>query len=216
MPPRARLAFACAAVLAAFCGAIASTAAADRWFVNGTALASSAALAKEAPLTSEWELEIHPAEASNKIKLKCKGPMLIVAGGISALDNNWVKELIFHGCQMVEPEDCSTADLIETGELVSLAELSTRGDLLSFKAKTGNTLFFPTFEGVRCSIAGEHPTNGQFVTRLAPGATEQTTQALEFLGSIENNSIEIFGAKVYLRGVAKLELTSKAKWSFHA
>jgi hypothetical protein len=214
MKSRVRLGLAFAVVVA-FCVAMTSTAfAADSWYVNGTKLVGSAAFAQTASLTGS-ELIDHPAEAGNKIKIKCAGPLLIIGGGISAPDTNWAKELIFHGCKEEEPANCTVNDLIETGEVVSLAELSARGVLILFKPKTGNTFTTFSFSGEKCSLAGEKPINGQLGLVSPHGATEAVEQELEGLGSIENNSLEIAGAKAYLKGTAKLKLSSGAKWGFH-
>jgi hypothetical protein len=214
MKSRVKLGLAFAVVMA-FCVAMTSTAfAADSWYVNGTKLVGSAAFAQTASLTGS-ELIDHPAEAGNKIKIKCAGPLLIIGGGISAPDTNWANKLIFHGCAAEEPKTCTIEGLIETGEVVSLAELSSRGVLILFKPKAGNTFATINFEGEKCGIAGEKPVNGQVGLVSPHGATEAAEQELEGLGSIENNSLEIAGAKAYLKGTAKLKLSSGAKWGFH-
>ncbi len=104
------------------------------------------------------------------------------------------------GCKANEPSSCSIGEEIESEPVHAIV---TEGEYPQDHievAAIGKTLASIVFTGGACSIAGEKPLNG-IVTLKAPTLQEeQTTQPVEGQGTLENNSLELAGQKVFIEG----------------
>ncbi len=75
----------------------------------------------------------------------------------------------------------------------------------------------PFTEGGDCALEGDQMILGAVTLAMKTGQTEESPQAIESLGSFENNSMEIVGDKTYVEsGKALVRLASgSTSWSFH-
>jgi hypothetical protein len=92
----------------------------------------------------------------------------------------------------------------ESVKLTTTAE--TKATLAEIKFDEANT----------CALAGDQPLKGAVNLKMPTGQLESSSQQIEGLGSVENNSMEIgAGNKAYLIGGKILvKLQSGSKWSF--
>jgi hypothetical protein len=196
-------------------GGAATAAAAGSWYVGGTKLATTAAAASTAGVDEATSFVL----PSERVTCNGGGGKLVRYAGpkLKAADLWEAESVVFLGCSEVEPAGCSVENTIATEPLVALLETTTSPlDRIRFKASKGNILATVVFEGASCDIAGEKPVDGQVVARLKQGQTENIIQLLEPLGSVENNSFELGGQKVFAeKGGALLKLAAGSKWSFH-
>jgi hypothetical protein len=200
--------------------AMAAGSASAEWFVNGVLLAkgTSAKLTNTAKVDSDAKLSIPVAG----IKILCSGTTLDSEGAeiVGGTSEGKVKSLIFTGCGVTEPKTGCTLEKseIKTAALNALAtkgageadtlvfEAQTKGELARFSFSSANTCAFNEEESIKGSVRLIAPT----------GQLELLSQAIEGLGSIENNSLQVAGDKAFIEGgKALLALESDSKWSFH-
>lgn len=219
MMSRAKIAVVALAGSLAF-GAVAAScaSAADEWFVNGTRLTGSAALAEEAKLDA-LETLLAPGLP---LVLGCEGPLLLLGAYIHNPGILLVRQFDARNCFLLAPAECSLASSTTTTEGSDIQGIATLapggGGAGRLTVKTASAVL-TTLEivGASCAIAGEQPTIGEFTFGVPGVATESETHALEGLGSTENNSYIVGIDHVYLEGAkALLRLASGSKWSFHA
>lgn len=198
--------------------AVSSASAADEWFVNGTRLVGSAALAQEAPLDTLGTLLV----PNLPLTIDCEGPLLLLGAYIYNPARVLANAFDFENCSTLSPAKCalSSSTIFTVGsDLQGIVTLAPSGGGAGRLAgKTGEPEFANLdIVGAECSIAGEKAVKGEVVFG-APGATtESETHELEGLGSQENNSLTVGGSnKAYIeRGRALIRLASGSKWSFH-
>ncbi|HEY3759915.1 MAG TPA: hypothetical protein VGL37_09140 [Solirubrobacteraceae bacterium] len=210
-------------VLLAACAAsaiVADTASAE-WFVNGTKLTTTTApLATSSVLDTpvSWELPVP------KIGVDCSGPVdysfgLVLRGGnLDATTITWLH------CLALPAGVCSLASTASAIQSEPLTATLTKGpgaseDRMTIRPLTKAvlaTIPFAETEGGSCPVSGEQPVKGSLTVSLPKGQVEEATQVVEGLSSVENNSLEIAGEKIYVEGGRGLvKLASGSKWSFH-
>jgi hypothetical protein len=185
--------------------------------VKGTALTAgqTVALANTAAVDTSTVL----SAPSLGLRLTCSGSTLDGKEAyIQGQASGGATSLTFLGCSEIAPSTCKieeSATEIKTEPVVASVEKGTAPFVkILFSPKTGKPFATIKFEG-SCAFAGEQPVNGRVVASSQDGQTEQTTHALEGLGTTENNSLELFKAKAYLiGGKALLKLLSGLPWSF--
>jgi hypothetical protein len=199
----------------AFGAVAASSASAGEWWVNGTKLASSAALSEGVTLGTLWRI-LAPAVP---FIVECEGPLLVLRAYLSPPNVILARNIHFNNCLVLQPPNCIlvlprfltlgshiTADVVPGLSGLPVAELKT----------SEPDLFELEFEGADCSIAGVNPIKGEFTSSLPGIQTESQTHVLEGLDSVENNSLSFVKDKAYVLGGAELlTLASGSKWSFH-
>jgi hypothetical protein len=206
-------------------GAISASSADAVWFINGAALTGEAALLTKAHVVSDANLTV-PALG---LRIECVGeaigehapffrsekPEIIATSAYKA------RSLLFDGCNTAEPVNgCDLQEVnetISTNAVVGSLTLSiSPQDRITLSPQSKATLaniFFS--EANLCAFWGEEPVKGSVTLRVWTGQEEKTEQAVEGLGSSENNSLEIGGQRAYFSGGdAVWRLVSNAKWSF--
>jgi hypothetical protein len=191
------------------------------WFVAGSKLSSSAALATTAKVDSSPTLKIKVGGSS--IKVSCKGTILSsVSPEIRATNELKAKSLTFEGCETTEP---ATGCKLE-GQPVSIKTEPIKATdkagpkspeaRLTFTPQTKKALAALAFsEKNTCAFDESEPLNGAVTLKAPTGQNEEASQAIEGLGSVENNSLELAGNKAVIEGGRTLlKLTSGSKWSF--
>jgi hypothetical protein len=217
--PKIKISLMALAVVLAF-GAMAAGSASAEWFVGGTKLASGVkvALTNTAKVDSDAKLSI-PAAG---IKILCAGTTLDGEDGeiIGGTNEAKAKTLIFTGCAVTEP---TTGCSLEKTEITTkpLSATLTKGngeaDIVTLKPQT-KTIFaeVPLSSINTCAFNEVEPVVGSMKMEVPTGQLELLSQALEGLGSIENNSLEVARDKAFIAGgKALLALQSDSKWSFH-
>ena len=220
MQPIARTA--CATLLAAVSLAALASSASAEWFINGTKLTkgSKAALASTATVDASVTFNVVQKDDED-IKISCKGPQLRSSGlEITGANEGVAKSVTFEGCETTKPATkCTlTTKRIETNELKLTATKgpgsADRGTFTSLNTEEALTAI--TFSSDNeCVFTDTIPVYGEVTVEAATGQTEETLQAIEGLGSTENNSLEIAKNKIYAEsGKTLLALASGSKWSF--
>jgi len=187
------------------------------WLVNGTGLAVGAtlALATTARVDESSVLNV----PSLGIRLTCTGGSNKVLTGIKPYiqgpSGGGAEKLIFEGCSEISPPGCTIEEEVKTEAVIATLEpADSLENRILFSPKSGTTFADITFSG-SCSLSGEKPVKGKVVLGSSTGGTEETSQPLQPIGTVENNSLEQGGSKAYLeKGSALLTLAAGGKWSF--
>ena len=214
----AKLKMTLAAVLAAFAlSAITADAASAEWFVNGSQLTSTAALATSAVLdtTATWDFPVP------KVGVDCEGPV-DVNGKLLRFGLLDVT-LIWLNCRALPVGVCSLSSSTAGIQSEPLEGTVTKGpgsseDRVTVTPSTKTILATIPFaeKAGSCPLTGEQAVRGSVTLAMPKGQDEASTQVIEGLGSVENNSLEVDGDKGYIEsGKALVTLASGSKWSFH-
>jgi hypothetical protein len=208
-----------ALVVAGALNALITASASAGWFVGGTELKTSAAIATKAVVDEKIKFLVPAVE---DLTIECAGSTLDSENGkIEGTDKSFASKLTFLACSTIKPTGCALESQpvgISTTPILALAALkSGEEDKVTFTPETGKTFAEITFsEANTCSLSGIEGLKGAFTLGVPTGQLELESQALVGLGSIENNSLEVFSSKVYLiGGKSLLRLASGSKWSFH-
>jgi hypothetical protein len=172
----------------------------------------------KAPLATKAVTDENAVFSAPGIKLKLTCASLEDNGGALVGENmGEASSLKFGGCSEVEPSTCKLGSpTIETEPVLATLSMDVTfpEDRVLLAPKTKSTLASIDLEG-SCTLAGEELVTGDANIKLPTGQEELTGQAIEGLGSVENNSLMIAGSKVFLeKGKALLKLSSGSKFSF--
>jgi hypothetical protein len=198
--------------------AVAAGSASADWYVSGTKLAAGATvgLSTTAKVDTDAVLRI-PAVS---IKILCKGTILRGASPeIVGTNEGRASSLTFEGCEVTEPNTKCTlsSSTIPTEPIrATVTKATTPADLVTFTPKTKTTFAKIPFSSTNtCAFNEPEPVIGAVTVGAPTGQTEEVEQAIEGLGSTENNSLGVGGQKAYIEGGrALLKLLSGSKWSF--
>jgi hypothetical protein len=221
MIPRLKIAGIAAATLA-LSGIVVGSASAN-WFVNGTELKGSAAIATAAAVDANTVLRINAGETN--IKILCTGSTLeTINSKIFGTKTAGAEKLIFKACETTEPATKCALTAQPTSITTEPLGVKIAGNR---KAPEDRVALTPVSKQVflnipfnasdtACGIFDELiPINGSLVMSMPRGETEAVAQLIEALGTTENNSLEVAGDKTYIEGTkVLLQLASGAKWSF--
>jgi hypothetical protein len=199
--------------------AVAAGSASAEWFVSGTKLVGTAALATTAKVDTDATLKI--IAPGGNVRVLCKGTILSgtkpeIIGGTS---EGKAQHLIFEGCETVEPAThcVLSKTTIETEPVkATVAKGTAPVDKITFTPQTKTTFAkVPFSEANTCVFNEPEPVNGAVTVKAPTGQTEEAAQAIEGIGSTENNSLEVAQDKAYIEGGrVLLKLASGSKWSF--
>jgi hypothetical protein len=198
-------------------GAVAASSATAEWFVNGTKLATgqTAALAPTAPVDETSTFNIPGID----ITIACSGPNLLLhEGALRGPSSYIVGEQTWDGCAVTPPGNCSVSpnSISSTPVIGTVTTGASPQDKVTFAPQTKKAIAVIPFSGALCALSGEEPIDGSFTQKLPVGQTESESQIFEDLGSVENNSLQLAGDKVYVeKGKQLVKLASGQKWSFH-
>jgi len=189
--------------------AVVSSAASADWMVNGTKLASTAALATSAAVMETGKLKF------SETTIECTGATLNGSSPqIEAPDKGSAASLTFTECGTVVGSTCKiTGEPISIGTVPITATVTLSGTLGAnavFVPKTKNTFATIKFEG--CAIAGVQPVKGKATVNAPTGQMEQTLQ--EIVAATGPSELEVGTAAATLLGKALLRLVSGLPWSF--
>jgi hypothetical protein len=206
------------ALVAVFALSVVASASAAGWKVNGAALTGSAALATTAQVDAAATLTIVPGTGA-KVKIVCSGSLLRgEKPEIDSTNTGMASKLTFEGCATTEPTKCAlSSSTINTNPISATVTTATApADHVTFTPLTKKTFAEVPFSATNtCAFNEPEPVNGAVTVNAPTGQTENGSQAIEGLGSIENNSLEVAGDKSFIEGgKALLKLASGSKWSF--
>ncbi len=206
-------------VVLAMC-AIASASASADWLVGGTEFSetSSTELSTTAKVSSALLLTVPEA----KIKISCKGTTLkMETPKLSGTYRLEAKSLTYEGCETTEPAtNCALSlTLIKTNPVLATTGTGEGVNFpegrLTFKPKEGTTLAKVAFnETDTCAFHESESLKGNVTMDMPTAFQETKLQAIEGLGTTENNSLEIGTDKAYLSG-GKAELKQASEQAFY-
>jgi hypothetical protein len=201
----------------AFCVLSAPPALAE-WLVGGTVLSGSAAT------TPQWLVDTPPLFLVPTLGLSivCGGHFLDFVDGLVVGPNKISAQHVnFLGCNTTTPpKTCALEEVeetISTGGILGRAFLATgEEDRLLFAPETKGTFADIRFnEANTCAFNSVEPMKGSFTLGMPTGRLNLSTQSLAGLGSVENNSLEVGGDRLYIDNVKMLlRLSSNAVISF--
>jgi hypothetical protein len=189
------------------------------WLVSGAELKSSAALATANGVEAPVILSI-PAVG---VTVLCTGNTFGTLGAeIVGTNTLKARDLAFESCETVIPETgCAleeTSENITTDPVLAVTTLGSKSPdaRITFSAQTKKTLASIDFASANtCAFNSEEPLKGSVALDLPSGQTEEAAQALQGLGSVENNSLEVGTSKAYIEGCpVYIKLSSGSKWSY--
>jgi hypothetical protein len=209
-----------ALVAAGALNALITASASAGWFVGGTELKTSAAIATTAVVDEKIKFL---APAVIDLTIECAGSTLDSENGkIEGTDKSFASKLTFLACSTVKPATgCAIESQpvgISTNPILALAALkSGEEDKVTFTPETGKVFAEIAFSSAdTCAFNGLEGVKGAFTLGVPTGQLELESQALVGLGSLENNSLEVANSKAYVvGGKSLLRLASGSKWSFH-
>lgn len=208
------------AVLAVFAlSATAAATASASWFVNGTELSKGqkVALANTAAVVTSGVLTL--VTKAETVTIACTGSTLgVEEPEIIGTNEGRAKAVIIKGCATTKPATkCSLAKSEIRTEPVKTVFTKGSGETDIATLTPQSEEFFgviPFSVTNACSFNEETPVYGVLKVKEPTGQTEEESQAMEGLGSVENNSLEVAKNKVYIFGSLLLRLLSLARWSF--
>ena len=159
------------------CAVATSSASASQWWLAGSPLTGSTALAK----TVKVEEGISLTMLGGSAKITCSSATLYEEGKESlaiVAPGTLNMGMVLGGCAESAPANCSVEKTIGTEPLVATATTGAfPEDKIALKAQDG---IFATldFRGASCTLAGEKPFTGTFTLLLPTGQEELVEQAL--------------------------------------
>ena len=197
-----------------------SSATAAGWHINGTELKKGSKEQLTTASTIDTAATLSIVAKSEKITVRCSGTTLDWTNPeIIGTNEGMAKSLTLTDCATTKPATkCAlTSSSISTNPIkITVTKGAGESNIDTVKSLSEEPLVELGFsEKNTCAFSESQPIAGTFRLNAPTGQTEEELQAIEGLGSIENNSLEISGDKVYLEGGKALEkLTSGSKWSF--
>jgi hypothetical protein len=177
--------------------AVAAGTASAQWLINGAALGAGKSAALESLVPVHGIIALKAPTLG--IKIGCSGQLHITNGRILEPDLAFVEHIVFLNCNTVAPTPtkCKLETANETISTVAVLTLVTLGSVspavrLAFKPATGKK-----FAGIKfaletaCVFEGEQPVSGSVTVNAPTGQNSNVIQAVQPLGSVENNSLEI-------------------------
>ncbi len=192
----------------------AAQASAASWFIGGVKLSTGSKVAVASKTVVDEKAVFNVPGLG--LKVSCAGSTAIAATLVGE-NKGESQGRTFEACSEIEPSTCKVepSNIITEPLSTTLSTSISPTDRFLLVPKTGKTFATVLFRG-SCSFAGEQPIKGAVIGKLATGQTEELAQAVEGLGSSENNSLEFDSNKMFIeRGKALVTLVSGSKWSFH-
>jgi hypothetical protein len=209
MRSKRRAVFAAAlAVVALGVTGVASASAAE-WYVAGSPLTGSAALASN---TSTSESIVLSFSGAN---IRCSGLELKTAS-IAAKTGGQIEHLLLTGCEFTNLSCRLKSSTIETKQLTMEAALGAKSpeDKVLLKPKTETLIAeFKLGEGEKCPWSGStFKLTGHMTFVVSKGREERVEQEVAL-----RSEGELFasGSEAHLSGTVGLKLASAKNWSFH-
>jgi hypothetical protein len=176
------------------------------WFVEGSELTGSAALATTAAVDKTFVL------TGGGLNLECSGSLSSTNPQIAAPAKLTAASITFSGCKTTNA-NCEVPATVTTGPVSSeLAELTYPEDKAVFTPKTGTLFATVKYTGEKCAIAGNKPLSGKATTTLPTGQEEKVTQELKANTSVGSSELLIASSAAELTGAALLKLTSGSEF----
>lgn len=196
--------FECASALlaAAMLCAAATPSASANWFVAGTELTGTAALATTAAVYENFKL------SSGGITIECSGTLNSVEGELQASEKISASHLTFSGCKVASP--CSVPESISTVPLVAeLTKAEEPEERATFVPQKNSVLATIKFTGELCPYAGIKALTGKATFALPGADLEVATQVAKALLATKGELL-LASSAAELTGGAELKLASGA------
>jgi hypothetical protein len=199
-------------VVVAFSAMAAGSASAAEWYVGGSALTGSAALASSTKTVS-GEVEL----STEVGRITCQG-IELKGTSISAKAGGQIEHLLFTKCW--GHAECELAsETIESKPLKVEAALGAKSpeDKFILKPVTGNIVAeYKVTNGSECGAPERNSINGKATLILPKGREELAEQELSL--NLTDSTTELKwdnSSEVLVKGAVKLKLASGKAWSFH-
>jgi hypothetical protein len=202
--------------------AIPAIPASAEWFISGTKLAAGTTIGLATTAKVDTGSVTSIVFGGGAIKASCEVDFLGHAESPEIVTPNEVraKSLIFEGCKIIEPATkcVLTSSTIQTEPVRAVITQISKAseDRVTLTPQTRSAFADVPFASTNtCVFNEEEPIQGAITLAMPTGKTESSTQAIEGLGSVENNSLQVAGDKMYVEGGrALVKLQSGSKWSF--
>jgi hypothetical protein len=192
--------------------AAAADSASAAWIIEGTELAEgqTRALATTAVVDQSSVLHV----PGLPLKISCSGLSTTKPELLGSAENAVAEAVTVSGCAVAEPTTCSllSPTIVSDPVLINIGEGISPDERALLEPQSGHVLSMFTLEGSSCSISGRKALDGAVFLNAPTLQNEATEQALEGLGSIENEgytSLQIAGDSTFLEG-SKLLLKLQA------
>jgi hypothetical protein len=186
---------------------VASAEGGPEWWVAGSLLKGSEAIAEETKVTTPFELEAR-AEKTRKFFIQCK-ELDVKKGVIESPNVRKEEALLFEKCIVVGEPTCKVA--IKTKPLVAKLEGSTGAIKLKFVPESGTEI--AKWEITGCaSDKGKYEADGTMDCNYSGVETESEEHPLEFTAT-SGSSVKVNGEPSEFTGTDKVHLASNKLWS---
>jgi hypothetical protein len=178
------------------------------WFVEGSELTGTAALATTASVDENFKL------TAAGITIECTGSTLNSASPeLKAPNLIAASSLTFSECKSTPSEPCTlaTKTISTVALLAELSGLAFPEVKAIFAPKTKTTFATIKFNGSECALAGTQPINGKATTTLLAGQEEKTFQQIKV--KTTKGEFKLGSSEAELTGAALLKLISGAPFT---
>lgn len=188
--------------------ALAGSASAASWKVNGALLTNTAALATTANVTESGQLKF------STVTVECVGKNLEgVTPQIAHSDSGSASSLKFTSCTATGGNCALVGTTISTVPVTALAQTVSSTVLAVFKPKTKTVFATLEFSGASCAFSSEvQPVTGTALVTAPTGGAENTLQ--EIVANTSSGELKVGSSAATLKGKAQLQLASSLPWSF--
>jgi hypothetical protein len=189
---------------------VASAEGGPEWWVAGSLLKGSEALAEETKVTTPFEIQAH-GEKVGTFTIKCEE--LDVKNGVIESPNVRKEEaLLFEKCSVVGEPSCKVS--IKTRPLVAKLEGSTGAIKLKFVPESGTEIAKWTITGCTSHTErnGKYEADGTMDCNYSGVETESKEHPLEFTAT-SGSSVKVNGEPSEFTGTDKVHLSSGKLWS---
>jgi hypothetical protein len=197
-------------VLSALMASVASAAETPEWWVAGSLLKGSEALAEETKVTTPFEIEAH-GEKVGKFIIKCE-ELRVKEGKIEGPNVRREEAVVFGKCGVVGEASCSVA--IKTKPLVAKLEGSPGAIKLKFVPESGTEIAKWTITGCTSHTErnGSYEADGTMNCNYNGVETESEEHPLEFTAT-SGSKVEVNGKPSEFTGTDKVHLADRKLWS---
>ena len=197
-----------------------SSATATGWHINGTALAKGSKQSLTTASIVDTDSTLSIVTKSETLTVVCKGPSIgATSPEIIGTNEGMAKALTFTGCATTKPAtkcQLSSSEIQTNPVKVFITKGAGEADVETVVPLSEEPFAeVPFSEKDTCAFSEPQPVSGAVRLNLPTGQTEEELQAVEGLGSVENNSLEVAKDKMYVEGgKVLLEQATSSKWSF--
>ncbi|HEY3827612.1 MAG TPA: hypothetical protein VGL57_00305 [Solirubrobacteraceae bacterium] len=179
--------------------AAATQAASAAWYVNGTVLTGTAALATTASVAEHVKLK------AGGVTVECTVSTLTTAGGeIKSPNKLAASKITFNECK--GSGSCTVPSSIATVPVTAELTEQSLQDTATFTPQSGTLFATIKYEGATCALAGTQPLTGKMTAKLPSGEEEETLQEVKANILEKSGELKLGSSAAEFKGAALLKL----------